>query len=154
MRSVELVVPAHFLFWKFDLLFVADKASYWKSFILFTPFSIPFELQPIKQADSDRNFDLVISRTYDPTRLVRWASEYLRTRATGAESTLRYKHQDLAHFIQWFADAFRRDDLRRLNTAVSNVYVQALDSETIPEGQRSACKESGSLRFAARSKNR
>jgi integrase len=44
--------------------------------------------------------------------------------------------------------------VRRWNTAVSNAYVQALDRETIPEGQGSARKESGSLRFAARSKNR
>lgn len=44
--------------------------------------------------------------------------------------------------------------MRRWNTAVSNAYVQALDSETIPEGQGGPRKESGSLRWAARSKNR
>lgn len=49
---------------------------------------------------------------------------------------------------------FGRDDVRRWNTAVSNAYLHALDSEEIPEGQGSTRKPAGSLRFAARSKNR
>lgn len=90
----------------------------------------------------------------DFSRLSWWAAEYLRARATGAASTLAYKRQDLAHFIGWFTWAFGRDEVRRRNTAVSNAYVQFLEGETIPEGARTARKDGGALRWAARSKNR
>lgn len=46
------------------------------------------------------------------------------------------------------------DEVRRWNTAVSNAYIQALDSEVIAEGQGNTRKEAGAHRWAARSKNR
>jgi hypothetical protein len=88
------------------------------------------------------------------TKLTWWVSAYLTSRATGVPSTLRYKHEDLTHFADWFVWALGVDDVRRWNIAVSNAYVHALDSEVIADEKRSSRKPVGSFRWAARSKNR
>jgi hypothetical protein len=77
---------------------------------------------------------VIPTRDDEISRLSWWASEYLRTRATGVASTLKYKRQDLAHFIEWFVWALGVDEVRRWNSAVSNAYVSFLDAELIPEG--------------------
>ncbi len=81
-------------------------------------------------------------------------SAYLSSRATGVQSTLRYKRDDLGHFVDWYVWALGLDDVRRWNIAVSNAYVQALDSEIIAEEKGSSRKPVGAFRWAARSKNR
>lgn len=44
------------------------------------------------------------------------------------------------HFVDWYVWAFGLDDVRRWNIAVSNAYVQALDSEIIADEKGSVRK--------------
>lgn len=113
------------------------------------------EVATLCHSDSDKNIlSLLDNSNREIESLSWWAGEYLRTRATGAASTLRYKLQDLGHFVEWFVWAMGRDEVRRWNTAVSNAYISFLDSETVPEGATSTRKVPGVYRWAARSKNR
>lgn len=104
------------------------------------------------QFTPDMNFDLEKLPEENRKSLLWWISKYFLEYATGAPATLKYKAQDLKHFLIWFGNFFDHDNIISFSQAAANQYITYLSKETVT--QKTPGKEIGAKRWANRSINR
>jgi hypothetical protein len=100
----------------------------------------------------DKIFDFEKLPEENRNSLFWWITKYFLEYAAGAPSTLKYKAQDLKHFLIGFGNFFDHDNIVSFSQAAANQYITYLSKETVTE--KTPGKEIGVKRWANRSINR